>query len=86
MSWFSFIKAVFRGEHKLSTSTWVMAVVTVIYTISPIDLIPEIVLGPLGLADDLGMWAILFGLAVKEKSRYETFVHGGEYVKATRLD
>ncbi|MCR6711964.1 MAG: YkvA family protein [Demequina sp.] len=85
MSWWSFIKAVFHGEHKLAPMTWFMAVVTVIYTVSPIDLIPEIVLGPLGLADDLGMWAILFGLAVKEKSRFEVAVHGGEYVKATRL-
>lgn len=85
MGWLNFIKAVFRREHKLATSTWVMAVVTVVYTVSPIDFIPDVFL-PLGLADDLGMWAILFGLAVKEKSRYEVEVHGGEYVKATRLD
>ena len=86
MSWWSFIKAVFHGQHKLAPMTWVMAVVTVVYTLSPIDLIPEIILGPLGLADDLGMWAILIGLAAKEKSRFEVSVHGGEYVKATRLD
>ena len=86
MSWWSFIKAVFHGQHKLAPMTWVMAVVTVVYTLSPIDLIPEIILGPLGLADDLGMWAILIGLAAKEKSRFEVAMYGGEYVKATRVD
>jgi len=86
MSWWKFIKAVFRREHKLAPTTWIAAVVTVIYTISPIDLIPELFLGPLGLIDDLGVWALLLSLAAREKSRYEVAVHGAEYVKATRLD
>ena len=46
MSWWNFIKAVFRGEHKLAPTTWIAAVVTVIYTISPLDFIPELFLGP----------------------------------------
>lgn len=86
MSWWSFIKAVFRGEHKLAPTTWIMAVITVIYTISPVDFIPEIFLGPLGLIDDLGMWAALLALAAREKSRFEVAAYGGEYVKATRVD
>jgi len=85
MSWWNFVRAVFKGEHKLAPLTWVTAVVTVIYTLSPLDFIPELFLGPLGLADDLGLWAVLIGLAAREKSRYEVAVHGGEYVKATRL-
>jgi len=85
MGWWNFIKAVLHGEHKLATTTWIAAVVTVIYTISPIDFIPELFLGPLGLADDLGLWALLLSLAAREKSRYEVAVHGGEYVKATRV-
>ncbi|MGC4175888.1 YkvA family protein [Demequina sp.] len=85
MSWWNFTKAVFHGEHKLAPMTWVAAVATVVYTISPLDFIPELFLGPLGLADDLGLWAVLIALAAKEKSRYEVSVHGGEYVKATRL-
>ena len=85
MSWWNFIKAVFRREHKLAPTTWIAAVVTVIYTISPIDFIPEFILGPLGLVDDLGLWAVFLSLAAREKSRYEVAVHGGEYVKATRV-
>lgn len=71
MSWMSFIKAVVKGEHKLAPTTWFMAVVTVIYTVSPVDFIPEILLGPFGLADDLGMWGLLLALAAREKSRWE---------------
>ena len=85
MSWWNFIRAVFKGEHKLAPLTWVTAVVTVIYTLSPLDFIPELFLGPLGLADDLGLWAVLIGLAAREKSRYEVAVYGAEHVKATRL-
>jgi len=84
MGWSQFIKAVFHREHKLAPTTWFMAVVTVIYTISPIDFIPEWFLGPLGLADDLGMWAILFGLAAREKSRWEV-ANAPQTVHAERL-
>ncbi len=86
MGWWRFIRAVLRGEHKLAPTTWVAAVVTVIYTISPLDFLPEWFLGPLGLVDDLGLWAVFLALAGREKSRYEVAVHGGEFVKATRLD
>lgn len=84
MSWWSFIKAVFRGEHKLAPMTWFVAVATVVYTVWPIDLIPDVI-PVLGQLDDLGVWGILIALAAKEKSRYEVEVHGAEYVKATRL-
>jgi len=84
MSWMEFSKAVVHGDHKLAPTTWFMGVVTVIYTISPIDFIPEILLGPLGLADDLGMWALLFALAAREKSRWEV-ANAPETVHAERL-
>ena len=85
MSWWTFIKAVYRGKHKMAPMTWVTAVFTVLYTISPIDFIPDII--PIvGLLDDLGLWGILLSLAAREKSRYEVAVHGGEYVKATRVN
>lgn len=35
-------------------------IVTVLYVLSPIDLVPEILFGPFGLVDDLGV--LLFGL------------------------
>ena len=84
MSWLNFIKAVFRREHRLAPTTWVMAIVTVLYTVWPIDFIPDFV--PIvGQLDDLGLWGVLLALAAREKSRFEVATHGGEYVKATRL-
>jgi len=84
MSWWNFVRAVFRKEHKLAPMTWVAAVFTVIYTISPIDFIPDM-FPIVGQLDDLGLWGVLLLIAAREKSRYEVAVHGGEYVKATRV-
>jgi Uncharacterized conserved protein len=71
MSWWSFIKAVYRGEHKLAGTTWTMLILTVIYTISPLDFIPELIFPVIGYVDDLGLWGVLAALAAREKSRYD---------------
>ena len=82
MSWTDFVRAIFRKEHKLAPLTWATAVFAVIYTVSPFDFdcIPIV-----GWIDDLGVWGVFLALAAREKSRYEVAVHGGEYVKATRV-
>lgn len=38
----------------------IAAIIAVLYVVSPLDLLPEWVLGPLGFLDDLGVvaWAI----------------------------
>lgn len=69
--WMKFIKAVWRKEHKLAPMTWLTAIFAFVYTIVPIDLIPELFLGPLGIADDLGVWGIFALLASREKSRWQ---------------
>jgi uncharacterized membrane protein YkvA (DUF1232 family) len=51
--------------------TWVAAIAAVIYTLAPIDVIPELFLGPLGLTDDVGVWGILAVLVAREHRRWQ---------------
>ena len=67
----SFLKAVKNREHRVAPTTAIAAIAAVIYTFAPIDLIPELVLGPLGFADDIGMWAIFAMLFVREQRRWQ---------------
>ena len=69
--WWNFLKAVKNGQHRLSPMTWIAGIAAIIYTISPIDLIPELVFGPLGLADDLGVWGIFGVLFTHEYRRWQ---------------
>ncbi|WP_062205873.1 YkvA family protein [Demequina salsinemoris] len=69
--WWRFAQAVRRGEHRLSVTTWLTAVTAVLYTILPVDLIPELFLGPFGFVDDLGLWGVLLMLATREKNEWE---------------
>lgn len=68
--WWKFFRAVRRGEHKLSPVTWMTAIGAVIYTIIPVDLIPELIVGPLGFVDDLGFWGVVVMLAKREKDAW----------------
>ncbi|QKJ20951.1 YkvA family protein [Microbacterium hominis] len=69
--WWSFLKAVKNREHRVAPTTWVVAIAAVVYTVVPIDLIPELVLGPLGFVDDLGVWGIFAVLFAREKRRWQ---------------
>ena len=66
-----FVKAVKDGEHRLAPTTWAAAIAAVVYTFAPIDLIPELVLGPLGFADDIGLWSIFAVLFMREQRRWQ---------------
>ena len=70
--WWSFLKAIKNGEHRLARTTWIVAIASLIYTISPIDLIPELVLGPLGYVDDLGLVSIAVSLFIREQRRWQS--------------
>ena len=70
--WWRFLRALKGGEHRVAPTTWIAAAAAVVYAISPIDVIPELVLGPLGLTDDLGVWGILAVLLVREHHRWQT--------------
>ena len=64
-------KAIQDREHRLAPTTWAAAIAAVVYTFAPIDLIPELVLGPLGFADDIGLWSIFAVLFVREQRRWQ---------------
>ncbi|AWB88713.1 DUF1232 domain-containing protein [Salinibacterium hongtaonis] len=66
-----FLNAVRRGEHRVSPTTWIAAIAAAVYAISPIDLIPELLLGPLGFADDIGVLGILAVLVARERRRWQ---------------
>ncbi|WP_062523248.1 DUF1232 domain-containing protein [Demequina silvatica] len=75
--WWTFLKAVKSGRHRLAPMTWVAAAGAVLYTLWPLDVIPELVLGPLGLLDDAGLWGILMVLLTREKQRFEVSLRDG---------
>jgi uncharacterized membrane protein YkvA (DUF1232 family) len=70
--WWRFLKAVKERQHRVAPTTWVAAIAAVVYTLAPIDLIPELVLGPLGFVDDIGLWGILAVLFAREQRRWRT--------------
>ncbi|WP_430868212.1 YkvA family protein [Demequina aurantiaca] len=72
--WWKFFTAVRTGQHKVSPMAWLSLGAAVLYTLSPVDLIPELILGPFGLADDLGLWAIMLTLVTREKQKWEAHV------------
>jgi uncharacterized membrane protein YkvA (DUF1232 family) len=57
----------YAGLKPSRIALWVLAVV---YLLSPIDLVPEAFLGPLGLADDLGVAAWLASTVLVETDRF----------------
>jgi uncharacterized membrane protein YkvA (DUF1232 family) len=46
-------------KHRLPRWAWVLLIATIIYDISPIDLIPEGILGPFGFADDVALTTVV---------------------------
>jgi uncharacterized membrane protein YkvA (DUF1232 family) len=72
--WWKFTKAVLSGEFRLSPWSIVATIGTILYTISPIDLIPELFVGPLGYIDDLGLWGVLLAILRWELRRFEKSV------------
>ena len=69
--WWKFLKAIKGRDHHVAPTTWIAAIAAVAYTIAPIDLIPELVLGPLGFGDDVSVWAILAVLVAREHRRWQ---------------
>jgi uncharacterized membrane protein YkvA (DUF1232 family) len=67
-----FLTAIKKKEHRVAPTTWAAAIAAVVYTVAPVDLIPELVLGPLGFTDDLGVWSIFAVLFVREQRRWQS--------------
>ena len=74
--WGRFIKAVLKGEWKISPLSWLAVVGTIIYVVSPIDFIPDVI--PfVGVIDDVGLWGVMSILAAREKLRWDTSLRDG---------
>ena len=76
--WWRFLKAVKERQHRVAPTTWVAAIAAAVYTFAPIDLIPELVLGPLGFVDDIGLWGILAVLLAREQRRWLTSLEANQ--------
>lgn len=75
--WGRFLKAILKGEWKLSPMSWVAAIGTLMYVVSPIDAIPELFFPFIGYIDDLGLWGVMSILAAREKSHWEESLRDG---------
>lgn len=69
--WWRFFTAVRTRQYKVAPMTWLALAGTVVYTLMPLDFIPEIFLGPIGLVDDLGLWGVMVMLATREKQKWQ---------------
>lgn len=86
MGWGQFLKAVFKRQHKLAPLTWITGLAAAIYAVSPIDFIPEIIFGPLGLTEDVGFLGIALALVVREKGRWESQIAAQRAADADIID
>lgn len=68
--WGRFVRAVLSRRWKISALSWLGAIGTIVYVLSPIDVIPELFLPVVGYIDDLGVWGVMMLLANREKSRW----------------
>lgn len=69
--WLRFLRAIKNREYRVAPTTWIVAIAAIVYTVVPIDLIPELILGPLGFVDDIGVWGIFAVLFVREQRRWQ---------------
>jgi len=65
------IKAAIDGKYSISLKTKVFGVLGLLYLISPIDLLPEIIFPVFGLADDAAVLALLWKIVSGEISDFE---------------
>jgi len=84
--WWRFLKAIKDREHRVAPTTAVVAISAVVYTFVPIDLIPELVLGPLGFADDIGLWGIFAVLLTREQRRWRAGLESKKASGGSRRD
>ncbi len=75
--WWRFLRAILKGKWKLSPISWVAAIGTLIYVVSPIDVIPELFLPFIGYIDDLGLMGVMSILAAREKGQWEASLRDG---------
>lgn len=71
-----------RGRYtEVPVTRLLLFAVAVLYIVSPIDLVPEIFIPVLGLADDVGVAVWLTRSVLTETERYLTWERHGPYVQ-----
>lgn len=71
------IKAVRAGEYKMSRTTVLYLLATALYVISPIDLIPDFLLG-LGFIDDIAVLSLFVKRIRTEIARFQRLMYFSE--------
>lgn len=66
------IKAAFRGTFRIKKRNILIAIAGLFYVLSPLDFIPELVLGPLGLVDDAAILVFIYKRITGELERFRT--------------
>lgn len=64
-TFFPMLMAILRGKHKMPWATLLWAIICLAYCISPIDILPDMLLPALGITDDGAF--ILFVLSLLHK-------------------
>lgn len=63
------LKAAKRGEYKMSAKSILIPSLTIIYILSPIDIIPDWLPG-FGVLDDMGLLALTLPFIIKEIDKF----------------
>jgi uncharacterized membrane protein YkvA (DUF1232 family) len=66
------IKAAFSGKFKIKKRNMLITIAGLIYVISPLDFIPELILGPLGLVDDAAILVFVYKRITGELERFRS--------------
>jgi len=70
---FDMVKDIYKGEYKaLDKLAAATAVLAIVYLVSPIDTVPDIIPG-VGFVDDIAILSFAVGLCAKEIKRYTEF-------------
>ncbi len=64
---------------RLTKTDVFLIVLAALYVLSPVDLIPELVTGPLGLTDDMAAFALIAATVMRARGRVEPVVVPATY-------
>ncbi len=64
---------------RLTKTDVFLIVLAALYVLSPVDLIPELVTGPLGLTDDMAAFALIAATVMRARGRAEPVVVPATY-------
>lgn len=63
------VKAAKKGEYKMDIKSILIPSITILYILSPLDIIPDAI-PVIGALDDLGLLALTIPLVIKELDRF----------------